>query len=152
MRVPAKIVLFISALCYYLLFAYLSCDLTAKMTTEPRPIGIRSFQDVIDMEYKVVTYGKSFSVNYFKTAPEGSAMRRVYEEQMLKDKNALTKDYGLLFDMVNEDPKTLLYHGYHDYSKEPRWKNLVGLDIEEFANFYVSIGLQKDSEHAEMFN
>ena len=73
---------------------------------------------------------------------DGSAMKRVYKEQMLKDKNALTKDYGLLFDMVNEGPKTLLYHGYPDYSREPRWKNLVGLDIEEFANFYVSIGLR----------
>ena len=49
---------------------------------------------------------------------------------MLKDENALTKNYGLLFDMVNNDPKTLLYHGYHDYSKEPRWRNLVDLDIQ----------------------
>ena len=71
---------------------------------------------------------------------------------MLKDENALTKDYGLLFDMVNNDPKTLLYHGYHDYSKEPRWRNLVDLDIQEFANFFVSIGLQKNSEYVEMFD
>ena len=117
LRVAARIVFLASALCFYLLFAYLSCDLTAKMTTEPQPIDIRSFQDVIDKDYKVVTYGKSFSVNYFKTAPKDSAMRRVYEEQMLREENALTKDYGLLFQMVNNDPKTLLYHGYHDYSK-----------------------------------
>ena len=89
LRVAARIVFLASALCYYLLFAYLSCDLTAKMTTEPQPIDIRSFQDVIDKDYKVVTYGKSFSVNYFKTAPKDSAMKCVYEEQMQMQKQAI---------------------------------------------------------------
>ena len=115
--------------------------------------SLRSFQDVIDKGYRVITFGKSFSVKYFKTAPEKSAMRWVYENMMLKDESALTKDYNLLLDMVNNEPKTLLYHGYGVYqTREPRWKNLVGLDVEEYANFYVSMGFQKNSEYIELID
>ena len=38
------------------------------------------------------------------------------------------------------------------YSNEPRWRNLVALDIKEYVNLHVSIAMQKDSEFAELFD
>ena len=52
-RTAAKLLLFSSALSYYLVFEYFSCDLTARMTSDPAPLNIRSFQDVIDQDYRV---------------------------------------------------------------------------------------------------
>ena len=148
----AKLLLFSSALSYYLVFEYFCCDLTARMTSDPAPLNIRSFQDVIDQDYRVVTYGKGLTVFYFKTAPKGSAMRWVYENKMLKDETAIATSFDKLLQMVNDEPKTLLYMMFLSYSNEPRWQNLVGLDIEEYVNIYISIGMQKNSEFAELFD
>ena len=136
-RTAAKLLLFSSALSYYLVFEYFSCDLTARMTSDPAPLNIRSFQDVIDQDYRVVTYGKGLTVFYFKTAPKGSAMRWVYENRMLRDETAIATSFDKLLRMVNDEPKTLLYMMFLSYSNEPRWQNLVGLDIEEYVNIYI---------------
>ena len=48
------------------------------MTSEPPTLNIRSFQDVIDKEYKVITYGGGMGADRFlKNSPEGSPMREV---------------------------------------------------------------------------
>ena len=151
-KTAAKLLLFSSALSYYMLFEYFCCDLTARMTSDPLPLNIRSFQDVIDQDYKVVTYGKGLTVFYFKTAPKGSAMRWVYENKMLTDETAISLSFDKLLRMVNDEPKTLLYMMFLSYSNEPRWQNLVGLDIKEYVNTYISIGMQKNSEFAELFD
>ena len=151
-RYAAKFLIFSSALSYYLIFEFFTSDLTAKMTSQPAPLDIKSFQDVIDQDYRVITYGKGLTVFYFKTAPKGSAMRWVYENQMLADETAISKDFDVLLRMVNDEPKTLLYMMFLSYSNEPRWRNLVGLDINEYVNIYISIAMQKDSEFAELFD
>ena len=67
-RTAAKLLLFSSALSYYLVFEYFSCDLTARMTSDPAPLNIRSFQDVIDQDYRVAH--KTLCNRFWKTAPE----------------------------------------------------------------------------------
>ena len=148
----AKLLLFSCAISCYLIFALFCADLTGRMTSDPEPLNIGSFQDAIDQDYRVITYGKGLPLFYFKTAPKGSAMRWVYENQMLGDDTAILEDYNRIFSMVKEEPKTLVYLVHNSHSKEPRWQNLQGLDIEEKVNIMISIALQKDSEFAELFD
>ena len=144
----ARVVLITSAFTYYLVFAYFNSDLTSKMTVKPSPVNIRSFQDVIDQDYKVAAYEKSFAMGYFKRAPEDSAMKWVYKE-MLNDERAITKKFHTPLVMANNEPKTLAYHSC-DQSDDPLWKNLVCLNIQEYTMFFKTIALQKNSEFLEL--
>ena len=151
-----KILLLTSTISFLLIFTYFTCDLTANMTSAPSPIGIKNFQDVIDEDYEVVTFGKSFAVDYFKNAPDDSAMKWVWENKMLtKDppENALTASYQDMFRVINSQEKTLIYHDPMTYSDEPHWGNLHALkDVEERSTFYVTIAMTKDSEFFELIN
>ena len=147
-RQTAKVVILTSAFTYYFVYAYFNCDLTAKMTSKPALVNIRSFQDVIDQDYKVVTYEKSFAMAHFKRAPDDSAMKLVYKK-MLKDEKAITKEFHSPLVMANQEPKTLAYHSC-DRSEDSLWKNLVCLDIQEYTVFYKTIAMQKNSEFLEL--
>ena len=151
-----KILILTSATSFVLLFIFFECDLTANMTSDPLPIDIKNFQDVIDEEYNVVTFKYSFSVNYFKTAPEGSAMKWVYENKMLTmdpPENALTESYTDMFKVINSQEKTLIYHDPMTYSDRPYWRGLSALkDVKERCTFYVTIAMTKDSEFHEIIN
>ena len=144
----SKIVLMTSAVTYYLVFAYFTCDLTAKMTSKPAPLNINSFQDVIDQGYKVSVYEKAFYLPYFKRAPEDSAMKKIYNN-MVKDGKSITKDFLTPLVMAKEDPKTLAYRGCSPLDNL-LWRNLVCLDIAEYTNLYKTIALQKNSEFLEL--
>ena len=49
----ARAVLLASAIGLNLIFIYYTTDLTAKMTCAPSMLDIRSFQDIMDLGYKV---------------------------------------------------------------------------------------------------
>ena len=77
-RQGAKALILVSSLGLLLLFMQYESDLTARMTSEPPTLNIRSFQDVIDKEYKVITYGGGMGMDRFLiNSPEGSPMREV---------------------------------------------------------------------------
>ena len=151
-----KILLLTSATSFLFLFISYNCDLTAHITSAPQPIDIKNFQDVIDEGYNVVTFKYSFSVNYLKDAPEGSAMRWYYENKMLKmdpPENAFTNSYIDMFKVMNSQEKTLIYHDPMTYSDRPYWRGLHALkDVEERCTFYVTIAMTKDSEFHEIIN
>ena len=50
----ARVLFYITSVSAYLMFAFYTCDLTARMTSGPAPLPIRSFQDIIDRDYRVV--------------------------------------------------------------------------------------------------
>ena len=149
-RKASKIVLMTSAVAYYVVFAYFTCDLTAKMTSKPAPLNINSFQDVIDQGYNVAVYEKAFYLPYFKRAPEDSAMRMIYKN-MVKDGKSITKKFLTPLVMAKEDPKTLAYRGCSPLDNL-LWRNLVCLDIAEYTNLYKTIALQKNSEFLELID
>ena len=69
----------VAAICMNLIFIYYSADLTATMTSQPPAVRIKSFQDVEDQGYKVVSRGAGrLAHTNLKNAPEGSAMQRLY--------------------------------------------------------------------------
>ena len=151
-----KILLLTSATSFLVLFIFYNCDLTAQFTSAPMPIDIKNFQDVIDEGYNVVTFKYSFSVNYLKDAPEGSAMKWYYENKMLEmdpPENAFTNSYIDMFKVMNSQDKTLIYHDPMTYSDRPYWRGLHALkNVEERCTFYVTIAMTKDSEFHEIIN
>ena len=81
-RNSSKALVLVAALCMNLIFIYYSADLTALMTSKPKLEAhprLRSFQDVEDQGYKVVSSGAgNLAHTNLKNAPEGSAMQRLY--------------------------------------------------------------------------
>ena len=75
----SKALVLVAAICMNLIFIYYSADLTATMTSQPPAVRIKSFQDVEDQGYKVVSRGAGrLAHTNLKNAPEGSAMQRLY--------------------------------------------------------------------------
>ena len=81
-----------------LLFAFFTTDLTAEMTSGPPDIPISSFEDVILLGYKVVTYSPYYNRTLASSKP-GSAKLEVYNNnfEMIMDKDEAVK-------AVIEDP------------------------------------------------
>ena len=81
-RNSSKALVLVAALCMNLIFIYYSADLTAQMTSQPKPepmLGPRSFKDLEAQGYKVVSSGAgTLAHTNLKNAPEGSAMQRLY--------------------------------------------------------------------------
>ena len=50
-----KILFLTTATSFLFLFILFNCDLTANMTSDPLPIDVKNFQDVIDEEYNAPT-------------------------------------------------------------------------------------------------
>ena len=92
----------------YLLFAYFSCDLTARMTTGPMELDIKSFEDAIALGYTVLVQRGTVEEHYLKNAPNGSAMKWVYDNQIIKE--PFLNGDELLQRVVSEG-KTLFYGG-----------------------------------------
>ena len=59
-------------------------------------LNVESFDDVVNQGYKIITYGKGLQEFYLKTAPEGSSMRWVYENQVLGNKEAIVMNFDEL--------------------------------------------------------
>ena len=79
MQLCPKALVVVAAICMNLIFIYYSADLTALMTSQPPAVRIKSFQDVEDQGYKVVSRGAGrLAHTNLKNAPEGSAMQRLY--------------------------------------------------------------------------
>ena len=143
----SKMALIVSAVTLNLIFIYYSCDLTATMTSAPQKIGISSFEDVKDLGYRVIFYGFGLRGDrYLKAAPEGSAMRWIYDNQIKGNDDAMFTDFKAMVRTAAEEPKTLLYWVYHPYSENFHEKQLKALDIQEKMTFYEGNPMQKNSE------
>ena len=84
------------ALSLLVIFIYFDSDLTATMTSKPPKLDVGSFDDVVDQGYKIITYGKGLQEFYLKTAPVGSSMRWVYENQVLGNEEAIVMNFDEL--------------------------------------------------------
>ena len=86
----SKAVLMASSVTFSLVFIHYTCDLTARMTSTPPGIGLKSFQDVKDRGYELVYYGFGLGGDhYLKTAPADSPMRWIYDNQ-IKGRRSIT--------------------------------------------------------------
>ena len=67
----------------FLLFAMYTCDLTARMTTGPKELPIRSFEDILRSDYRVFTVEGGATVETLANSKPGTAMHKVYYETMV---------------------------------------------------------------------
>ena len=141
-RTASKAVLLTVSIGYYLLFAYFSCGICAKLTSQRENQAIRSFEDVLLHDYRVMVQSGTVEEDYMKNAPNGSAMRKVYDEVYKStDSNALIR-------RVMSEPKAL-YYGSTGWSRDHT--GIKPLVIDELVKRGVGIGLQKDSEFTSLF-
>ena len=79
------------------------------MTSGPSPVTIRSFQDVIDRGYKVITRPGTSNHELLKTAADGSAMHEFYYGYMHDDPTSFIPQLGDALAYIQANEKTLLY-------------------------------------------
>ena len=140
-----------------LMFVYYTTDITAEMTSGPPGIPIRTFQDVIYHNYRVVG-GSSFSMHILANAKPGTAMREVYEnygETISLDGSVRNKRISILMEVI-KDPKRLLYAQApmlpRSQSERKLLDQILELKMDDVNSGYATLALQRDSEFLPLFN
>ena len=116
------------------------------MTSEPPKLNIRSFEDVETEGYKVMisAFGR-LDYKVLRDAPEGSAMRRVFDAG-----DILAEPDDWADDMDQMPDKTLFFAP--PTTCEKKFINCVPLDIVDKVNFFKALAFQTDSEFIALFN
>ena len=125
-----------------LFFVFYTGDITAEMTSGDAKIPIRTFEDVILHEYKVVTDSPYYKGILSKAKP-GTAMHTVYQNQFEATKNM--KDS---LEKVIKQPKTL----YYTERDKNLGKDTMHLTMDDAVFGDGSLALQKNSEFLQLFN
>ena len=106
--VASRSLLLTAALCLSVVFITYETDLTATMTAEPQKLNIRSFEDAERLGYRVAirTGFGNMPYNLLKSAPNGSAMKRMYENNEF----VIRQSDEEMLQEIEGDSKTLLFH------------------------------------------
>ena len=143
----------------FILFVYYTTDITAKMTSGASMIPIRTFDDVIYHNYKVIT-----TSGYYERLLEGdktgTAKNKVYHSYLKKiEQNNKTIDETWVEALkeVISDPKTLFYCEESciiptNPTKKALTDQVMTLKMDDASYGIVTLGLQKDSEFSQVFN
>ena len=147
----ARIIYLVAALVLYCLFSHYECDLTARMTVTSSEDKISNFQDVLDLNYKVIVVESTSMHEILKNAEEGSAMHKVYYDTMHDNPKQLTKDA--------KDTRSKLFKGEKTLVFSEEISFLLGelnrvkmLRIDEQISRQAGWGIQADSEYLELLN
>ena len=146
----SKTVLLVAALYTNLFFIYYSSDMTAKMTSEPPRLNIRSFGDVEIGGYKVMPDGFGrMAYTVLKNAPIGSAMRRIFDNEDL----VIPNDMADLVQKFRTNSRILIFApGGSKFCTDKLKIDCIPLDIEDKFKFFKAMTFQKDSEFTALFN
>ena len=139
-----------------LTFIYYATDITAEMTFSPSDIPIRTFEDVIHHNYKVITTSPS-SERILKSAKPGTPKNVVYTSyfknmDVLKGKTR-KEIYMNAINEILTDPKSLLYVMSSSLaSPDPILDKVFALKMDDAVYGSLTLGLQKNSEFLQIFN
>ena len=140
---------FISAsLCAYVLFSYWTADLTAGMTTGPRNVPIRNFQDIIDNDYTVITRPSTANSEYLRTALPGTPMLKVWNE-MKDDESKFHIKISDALNIIDNDPKTLFWAPDTNILGNTKYERLR---IEDAVYTQAGFGVQRNSEFTQFLD
>ena len=141
-----------------LLFVYYTTDITAEMTAGTRGIQIRTFEDVIHHNYKVIS-NSPYSEAVLSESKPGTAKREVYDKhyENINTKNKNIQDQNIhILQKVISDPKTLYYAQAGSIIPEPSDKILTDqvftLKMDDAFYGAATLPLQKESEFLQLFN
>ncbi len=147
----SRLLFLVTALFAFLTFTYYTCDLTARMTSGPTPLQIRSFEDVLALGYRVIVLEDSSSLELLKNSEAGTAMHSVYYDTMDGDPASFTKSVknaAVRRNLIGTG-KVLLFGSSYYSARDP---DLVALDVVEKTRTVHGITFGKGSEFTELFN
>ena len=176
--IAKRILGLVTSMITLLWFIYYSNDITSKMTAGPQPIPVRTFQDVLDLDYKVILVGYYY-YEILRDSRNDSAMKSVYNMHFKKyEKQIASYESGALKDETGElannvikwwewtqdnldwaekqirnDPKALFFCAANcvfDYVI--RAGDVIALKMDDPHNTFGGFALRKDSEYLSVFN
>ena len=136
-----------------LFFVFYTGDITAEMTSGPSDIPIRTFEDVLHHNYKVISYSPYFG-NILASSKPGSAKLEVYNYHFEMKKDG---DEAMNAVIQDSESKTLFY-SYPSYlmpvtpSEKMLTDQLFALKMDDYVYGFTGLGLPKDSEFLQIFN
>ncbi len=149
-QLATKIAWFSLAMFSYLVFVHYDATLTTQMTvSSPTPL-ISTFQEALDLDFKIVTAEGSVYHEFLEKALPGTPERIVYEHMLRSADDTILPDTRIknLLQILRETPRSA-YFG----------TSLVALGMSEFVTprkaimqSHLAIGMQKDSELKEFLN
>jgi len=127
MMLTTLMTLSLIVMCYY------RAQMNAALNSQVNNIGINSWQDVLDSDYKFLFWSGSIVVDVFKNAPKGSDLNKIYEEKIANapEENILqnTKCYQdqsfdhncLIQKLINNDNYLVLLNeeGFYPFKEYP---------------------------------
>ena len=132
-----------------LMFVYYTTDITAEMTSGTPTIPIRTFEDVIHNDYKVIVPSEYYK-RILESSGPGTAKYEVYKKYL---EGATEQEK----EIIVTEPKTLMYAS--SISTVPFFAaerafcdQVVALDMDDSSHVMSAFGLQKDSEFLEILN
>ena len=146
-----RLLLLTTSMLTLLMFVYYTTDITAEMTSGATKIPIRTFEDVIHHDYKVIV-PSAYYRSILASSEHGTAKHEVYKKYLENGK--LTKQ-GMK--EITAEPKTLMYASSLStvpFFKEERalCDKVVALKMDDSAHVMSAFGLQKDSEFLDLLN
>ena len=86
-----KVILITTLALGFILFSYYEAILASTLIVESNNMPFNNWEDVVKSDKKVISWKAAPSEYYFRDAPNGSAKRQIYEEQMgyMKKKRGL---------------------------------------------------------------
>ena len=94
---------------FYLIHAYYVSDLTASMTSKPRGHTVKSFNDVIKGDYKILVKDATAQFSQLKSSAPGSAKYQVYQDQIKSNPKAFITGPAEAIMVMKEQYKTLYF-------------------------------------------
>ena len=133
-----------------LAFIFYTGDITAEMTSGPADIPIRTFEDVMYHNYKVITPSQYYT-NILASSKPGSSKHEVFSThfEMKKDRDEV------LNAMIQETNSKKLYYGSQTWLMEQiptETHKAFELEMDDGVYSIGGFGLQKDSEFLHIFN
>ena len=136
-----------------LMFIFYTSDITAEMTSRAPTIPIRTFEDVIHQDYKVVV-SSSYYKSLLATAAHGTAKHEIYRKYIEADR--IRDGYLETETEIISETKTLWYTWNLLIPTSPIEKvlhdQLTALKMDDSTYVLSAFGLQKGSEFLEIFN
>ena len=146
-----RLLLLTTSILTLLMFVYYTTDITAEMTSGSPKIPIRTFEDVIYHDYKVIVPNVYYKSILAASKP-GSAKHEVYKKYIEG-----ATEQGM--EKIGAEPKILMYASatsivpsYHLQEVNTLYDQLVALKMDDSAHVISTFGLQKDSEFLDLLN
>ena len=158
-KLTARFLTFTMSILTLLFFVFYTGDITAEMTSGPPGIPVRTFEDVIFHDYKVVAVS-TFAEKILANSEPGSAKHEVHKSnfELIKTEGKVLSGDKVLKAVVHDPHAKTLFYGNPEalITNKPHRKVLTdqmfALKMDDAVYSIGTLALQKDSEFLQLFN